>query len=272
VKQILERINPGMSKEDKERLSAPVTMETAMAYRERDGLGSTSSTSSIDTSSALVPPGYQYPAPKATPVLLSAKKLDMNTFNRLFEENRLPDAHRDSGYGDWMKSSTAGASDDVVMDPRLKGKITPQTFERVFRERAGEQTAGTAIVRKLEPDSIVPTLGTELGASADNFTAAFGSETQFMDLKEAYTTGSTRFQEVADVQVSDKRVRNLDEARRIREAAMARVDPDECSRIAAAAAAYQEQERQRKIRYAAQTTAEETWASRMMGRLFVTDK
>lgn len=273
VKKILELINPGMSKEDKERLSAPVTMESALAYRERDGLGfsSSSSSSSIGVD-ALVPPGYQYPAPKAPPVHLSAKKLDMNTFNRLFEENRLPDPHRDSGYGDWMKASTAGATDDVVMDPRLKGKITPQTFERVFRERAGEQTAGTAIVRRIEPESIVPTFGTELGASADNFTAAFGAETQFMDLKEAYTTGSTRFQEVADVQVSDKRVLNVQEARRMRDAAMARVDPDEASRIAAAAAAYQEQERQRKMRYAAQTTAEDSWASQMIGRLFVTDK
>lgn len=263
IKKILLRINPGMSEEDKARMTAPVTMESALAYRS-GGQGH-----AVD-SNALVPPGYVFPPAKSEPIHLSAKKLDMNTFNRLFEENRLPDPSRDSGYGDWMSSTTG--SDEPAADPRLKGKFSQQTFEAVFRERAAAQTAGTAIVRKIEPDAMVSTIGTELGGDTGNFTAAFGAETQFMDLKEAYTTGSTRFQEVADVQVSDRKVRSVEEARRIRDAAMARVDPDESSRIAAAAAALEERERQRRLRYAAQSTAEESWFAQMAGRFFVTDK
>lgn len=271
IKKILLRINPGMSEEDKARMTAPVTMESALAYRS-GGHGNDRSTGAQSEmgSSALVPPGYVFPPAKAAPVHLSAKKLDLNTFNRLFEENRLPDPSRDSGYGDWMSSTTG--SDEPAADPRLKGKFSQQTFEAVFRERAAAQTAGTAIVRKMEPDAIVSTIGTELGGDTGNFTAAFGAETQFMDLKEAYTTGSTRFQEVADVQVSDRKVRSVEEARRIRDAAMARVDPDESSRIAAAAAALEERERQRRLRYAAQSTAEESWFTQMAGRFFVTDK
>jgi len=242
VEKILLRINPKMSKEEKARMTAPVTMENAVAGRGLEDVA---------------------------PVQLSAKKLDMGTFNKLFEENRLPDAGRDSGYGDWL--SSAGGSDEVVADPRLKGKFNQQNFETVFRERAAAQTAGTAIVRKLEPDAIMPTSGTELGGDSSNFTAAFGSDTQFADLKEAYTSGSTRFHEVADVQVSSKSVRSVDEAKRLRDEAMARVDPDEKSRIAAAAAALEERERQRRLRLAQQDTASESWADQMRRRLFVTN-
>lgn len=243
VEKILLRINPKMSASEKARLTTPVTLDNALAARQ----------SLADVA----------------PVQLSAKKLDMGTFNKLFEENRLPDPGRDSGYGDWMAS--AGGSDEVASDPRLAGKFNQQTFETVFRERAAAQTAGTAIIRKLEPDAIMPTSGTELGGDNSNFTAAFGSDTQFVDLKEAYTTGSTRFHEVADVKVSAKSARNLEEAKRIREAEMSRVDPDEKSRIAAAAAAFEERERQRRMRLAQQDTAAESWADQMRRRLFVTN-
>jgi hypothetical protein len=239
IEKILARV--GGSTADKARIAMPVTKETALANR----------------------------VAIEAPVQLSAKKLDMNSFNKLFEENRLPDPSMDTGYGDWMAGS--GGSDEVVADPRLKGKFNQQTFETVFRERAMAQTAGTAIIRKLEPDAIMPTSGTELGGDTSNFTAAFGSDTQFVDLKEAYTTGSTRFHEVADVQVG-KGARNVEEAKRLREAELARVDPDEKSRIAAAAAALEERERQRRMRVAQQDTLAESWADQMRRRLFVTDK
>ena len=243
VEKILMRINPKMSADEKARLTAPVTMENALASRK--GLDD------------------------VAPVKLSSKKLDMGTFNKLFEENRLPDSGRDTGYGDWLSSS--GGSDEVVADARLKGKFNQDTFEQVFREKALNQTAGTAIVRKLEPDAIMPTSGTELGGDNSNFTAAFGSDTQFVDLKEAYTTGSTRFHEVADVRIAAKSSRSIEETKRMREAEMTRVDPDEKARLAAAAAAFEERERQRRLRLAQQDTAAESWADQMRRRLFVTN-
>ena len=244
VEKILTRINPKMTAEEKARLTAPVTLESAKAARQ----------SLADVA----------------PVKLSAKKLDMSTFNKLFEDNRLPDPGRDTGYGDWLSSS--GGSDEVAADPRLKGKFNQQAFEQVFREKAIAQTAGTAIVRRLEPDAIISAGGVELGGSTDNFTASFGSETQFVDLKEAYTSGSTRFHEVADVTVSSKSVRSVEEAKRMREAEMSRVDPDEKARFAAAAAAYEERERQRRLRLAQQDTAAESWADQMRRRLLVSDR
>ena len=246
VGKILARINPNMSAAEKARMTATVTMETANAYRQ---------------SSA--PPAL----PDQPPVALSAKKLDMGMFNKLFEENRLPDPARDSGYGDWMKSQ--GGSDDIAMDARLKGKVTPQNFEAVFRERALQQAPSTAITRRLEPDALIAPDGYELGGDVKNFTAAFGSDTQFTDLKEAYTTGATVFQEVADVKVRERSARTVGEAEKIRAEEMARVDPDEKSRIAAAAAALEERERQRRLRLAQQDTTAESWHDSLRRRLLV---
>ena len=239
IEKILARVSGSAA--DKARIAMPVTKESALANR----------------------------VAIEAPVQLSAKKLDMGSFNKLFEENRLPDPNMDTGYGDWMAG--AAGSEEVVADSRLKGKFNQQTFEAVFRERAMAQTAGTAIIRKHEPDAIMPTSGTELGGETKNFTAAFGSDTQFVDLKEAYTTGSTRFHEVADVRVG-KGARNVEEAKRLREAELSRVDPDEASRIAAAAAALEERERQRRMRVAQQDTLAESWADQMRRRMFVTDK
>ena len=244
VEKILSRVNPTMSPAEKERLTKPVTLENALSSRA--GLED------------------------VAPVQLSAKKLDMSTFNKLFEENRLPDAARDSGYGDWMASGST--TEEIAEDPRLKGKFNRQNFEAVFREKAMNQTAGLAITKRLEPDAIYSPGGMELGGEAKNFTAAFGSDTQFVDIKEAYTSGSTRFHEVADVQVSSGRgPRTLDEAKRARDAEMARVDPDEKARLAAAAAAYEDREKQRRMRLAQQDTRTEAWADQMRKRLFVTN-
>jgi curved DNA-binding protein CbpA len=243
VGKILDRIKPRTSEADREKLTAPVTMDHARASRAA--------------------------AEPAAPVQLSAKKLDMSAFNRLFEENRLPDPQRDNGYGDWMSSQ--GGDDSVAADPRLKGKFNQTNFEAVFRERALKQTAGTEIIKRLEPDALFSPSGTEIGADTKNFTAAFGADTQFTDLKEAYTTGSTVFQEVADVRVTERSARSVAEAKRVRETEMSRVDPDESSRIAAAAAALERREAERRRRAAAADVASEAWSDQMRRRLFVTN-
>jgi curved DNA-binding protein CbpA len=243
VGRILDRVKPRVTEADRERLTAPVTMDHARAARAAEE--------------------------PVAPVKLSSKKLDMSTFNRLFEENRLPDPQRDTGYGDWLSSQ--GGDDSIAADPRLKGKFNQTNFEAVFRERAMRQTAGTEIIKRLEPDALIAPVGTEIGADTRNFTAAFGADTQFTDLKEAYTTGSTVFQEVADVRVTERSARSIAEAKRVREAEMSRVDPDESSRIAAAAAALERREAERRRRAAAADVAAESWSEQMRRRLFVTN-
>jgi uncharacterized protein YaiL (DUF2058 family) len=242
VEKILDRVKPRVDAEEKARMTTPVTAESARKARAE--------------------------LPAAPKIQLSAKKLDMAVFNQLFEENRLPDPTRDSGYGDWLKSQ--GGDDSVAADPRLKGKFNQSVFESVFQERAGR--GADAIVKRLEPDALYAPGGTELGGDGRNFTAAMGSDTQFTDLKEAYTTGATVYQEIADVRIVERSAKSVSEAKRLRDAEMARVDPDEGSRIAAAAAALEERERQRQLRYAAEQTAAEEWDRIMRSRLAVTDR
>jgi len=251
VEKILDRVSPRLSESEKKRRSAPVTMETAREFR---------------ASSAPVAREGEEDGP---PVQLSAKKLDMTTFNKLFDEHRLPDPQRDTGYGDWLKGQ--GGSEDASADPRLKGKFNQTMFEQVFREKALQQQGNTQIARRLEPDALVPVAGVELGGRNDNYSAAMGAETQFTDLKQAYTTGSTVYQEVAGVQVADRRVTSAKQAERIRAEEMARVDPDEGARIAAAAAALEQRERERRMRAAREDEASETWADAMRRRLMVTN-
>lgn len=243
--KILDRITPKTTAAEKARMTASVNPETAAAMR-----------------APMVQDG--------PPVTLSAKKLDMNTFNKLFEENRLPDPDQEIGYGDWLKSS--GVEESAAADPRLKGKFNQQVFEQVFREKATAQRS-TAITRRLEPDYIVPVGGTELGAKTDNFTAALGSDVQFTDLKQAYGESATMYQQVASevANVRERSATTMAEARRIRNEEMARVVPDESSRISAAAAAVEERERQRRLRLAKQDTSFEAWSDQMKRRLLVND-
>jgi len=250
VEKILDRVSPRLTPEEKKRRTAPVTMESARSFR-----------------AASAPAAYS--EEEAAPVQLNAKKLDMTTFNKLFEENQLPDPQRDTGYGDWLKGQ--GGSEEAAADPRLKGKFNQNVFEQVFREKALQQQGNTQIARRLAPDALVSATGVELGGKVDNYTSPMGAETQFTDLKQAYTTGSTVFQEVAGVQISDRRVRSVKDAERQRAEEMARVDPEEGARIAAAAAALEERERQRRLRAARQDEAGEHWSETVRRRLMVTN-
>ena len=239
ITKVLDRVKPRTSAEDSARMTAPVSMEIAEKERKRT-------------------------AP-AAPIKLSAKKLNMTMFNQLFEENRLPDPTRDSGYGDWMRE-TNGREDGAVGRPGSMAQ-----WEENFRERAMRQGDGSAITKRLEPDAIVGSTGVELGGDAMNFSAAFGADSQFTDLKEAYTTGASVFHEVAGVKVTERSARSIEDAQRIREREMTRVDPGEKMRLEAAAAALEERERARRMRMAQQDIHTDEWAARMRGRLAVTD-
>lgn len=239
ITKVLDRVKPRTSAEETARMTAPVTLDAATTERKRT-------------------------AP-AAPVKLSAKKLDMSMFNQLFEENRLPDPTRDGGYGDWMREANE-REDGPVGRPGSMAQ-----WEEKFRERAMRQGDGSAITKRLEPDAIIGSTGVELGGDAKNFSAAFGADSQFTDLKEAYTTGASVFHEVASVKVTERSARSVEEAQRIREREMMRVDPGEKSRLEAAASALEERERARRMRMAQQDIHTDEWAARMRGRLAVTD-
>jgi curved DNA-binding protein CbpA len=63
------------------------------------------------------------------PVRLNAKNLDMNAFNKLFEQTHMPDPDSD-GYGDWLKDSNGGNGGGQ----KFKGEFNRDVFNRMFED------------------------------------------------------------------------------------------------------------------------------------------
>jgi hypothetical protein len=64
------------------------------------------------------------------PVKLNPKKLDVNAFNKMFEQTRIPDPEED-GYGDWLKSSEENNS-----AAKFSGKFNRDVFNKAFEDEA----------------------------------------------------------------------------------------------------------------------------------------
>lgn len=148
------------------------------------------------------------------PVRLNAKNLDMNAFNKLFEQTHMPDPDSD-GYGDWLKTEDSRKS-----EPAFKGQFNRDVFNRMFDSEAkkNQRQSNSLIVHPGEMAlTLNPTSGVDLvGERPDSFTAAPNSRFQFTDLRGAYTTDSTISDKVSNVQVGE---RNLEQYRAAREKA-----------------------------------------------------
>ena len=148
------------------------------------------------------------------PVRLNAKNLDMNAFNKLFEQTHIPDPDAD-GYGDWLKGN-----DSNVSGPKFKGEFNRDVFNRMFEDEAkkNQRSSNSLIVHPGEMAlTLNPTAGVSfVGERVESYTAATGSKFQFTDLRGAYTSESTISDKVANVQVGE---RNLEQYRAAREKA-----------------------------------------------------
>jgi curved DNA-binding protein CbpA len=150
------------------------------------------------------------------PVRLNAKNLDMNAFNKLFEQTHMPDPDSD-GYGDWLKTSNGNDNNN---SQKFKGQFNRDVFNRMFEDesRKNQRASNSLIVHPGEMAlTLNPTSGVDLvGERPDSFTAAPNSKFQFTDLRGAYTSESTISDKVSNVQVSE---RNFDQYRASREKA-----------------------------------------------------
>ena len=150
----------------------------------------------------------------AEPIRLNAKNLDMNAFNKLFEQTHMPDPDSD-GYGDWLKGA-----DTKKSGPAFKGEFNRDVFNRMFDEESkkNRQPSNHLIVHPGEMAlTLNPTHGVDLvGERPDSYTAAPNSRFQFTDLRGAYTSESTISDKVANVPVQD---RNYEQYRASREKA-----------------------------------------------------
>jgi curved DNA-binding protein CbpA len=148
------------------------------------------------------------------PVRLNAKNLDMNAFNKLFEQTHIPDPDSD-GYGDWLKSA-----DSQKSSQKFKGEFNRDVFNRMFEDEArkgAKQTTNLIVHPGQMALTLNPTSGVDLvGERPDSYTAAPNSRFQFTDLRGAYTSDSTISDKVSNVAVHE---RNFEQYRSSREKA-----------------------------------------------------
>jgi curved DNA-binding protein CbpA len=136
------------------------------------------------------------------PIKLNPKNLDMNAFNQMFEQTRIPDPEED-GYGDWLKDEKDSNSSKAKA---FSGKFNREVFNQMFEEEAKTSISEKQIIHH-QPQSMImaPTLGVELGRDRpETFTAPYSADLNYTDLKQAYTTDNTFSKQVANVRVENR--------------------------------------------------------------------
>jgi curved DNA-binding protein CbpA len=260
VQEVLDKLIPKTAKDGSDpRFSAAVTPETALKAR---GIHPT----------APAPAGTPQLA-DAPPIALNPKKLDMNVFNKLFEENKLPDPDADDGYGDWLKSQDNRGATNTLM----RGKYNADMFNKMFSDEALRNSGAAkseALAKYAPPADLVlaPGFGVELGrdrpAQFTKTAVTGGGGLGYTDLKFAYGEGSTFSQEVANVSM-DGRPRNLEEAKREYGSAPTAMSAEQAAAVAAFERTKELAEQQRRQRLAAHDVDAESLHTRMQQRLMI---
>jgi len=198
------------------------------------------------------------------PVRLNPKKLDMNAFNQMFEQTRIPDPEED-GYGDWLKGAEGPTG-----GPKFGGKFNRDVFNKAFEEEAAKRRAqgGEVALRQPEALTLAPMSGVELGRTGGgSYTAAVGASMKFTDLKNAYTSENMITNQVSDVRVE---ARSFDQYSSSRKQAPAPLSNQEMAGVMAAEAAAAKREEQRRLRAAQEDSLGSQYFERMK-RLVITN-
>jgi curved DNA-binding protein CbpA len=199
----------------------------------------------------------------AEPVRLNAKNLDMNAFNKLFEQTHMPDPDSD-GYGDWLKGETQQAG------PKFKGEFNRDVFNRMFDEESKKSRAPSN--QLVHPGQMAltlnPTSGVDLvGERPDSYTAAPNSRFQFTDLRGAYTSDNTVTDKVANVTVGE---RSFDQYRASRERAPEALSANEMQGIREFESRQQQMDSMRERKMAEMSVRNQNYHDRMK-QMVITD-
>jgi len=135
------------------------------------------------------------------PVRLNPKKLDIDAFNKMFEQTRIPDPEED-GYGDWLRDEKDGSSGVT-----FSGKFNRDVFNKAFEDEAKRNASNNNFI-VTQPESLMmaPTMGIEIGrGKPSSYTAPIMNKNMnFTDLKQAYTIESNISQQVASVRLDNR--------------------------------------------------------------------
>ncbi len=198
------------------------------------------------------------------PVRLNAKKLDMNAFNQMFEQNRIPEPDED-GYGDWLKDAQAeGAAQN-----KYSGDYNRDRFMRAFEDDVTKKAPQNQIVPVHPAEMALPVAGagyTELGRERPaDYTAAANEGLQYTDLRMAYTRDNTITNHVANVRVE---ARTLEQYKSSRDDAP-KVSDAEKAALQAAEKEFERREQHRQRRAAQEAVAAADYFERMKQRMII---
>ena len=206
------------------------------------------------------------------PVRLNAKNLDMNAFNKMFEQTRMPDPD-DEGYGDWLR--TEGGAEEAGSKKNFGGKFNREVFHQMFEDelknskKGGRENNHQLSVMTTRPMMLAPTMGVELGRDRpSDYTAAANANLKYTDLKNAFTTESTFSGQVADVRVD---ARNFDRYSTEYKSAPRALAHHEMEAVQAAEREVMQREAARKMRAAQHDVQTQDHFERMK-RLVITEK
>ena len=198
------------------------------------------------------------------PVKLNPKKLDLDAFNKMFEQTRIPDPEED-GYGDWLKNEKESSSSST-----FSGKFNRDVFNQMFDDEAKKNAySGNFIIHQPEALLMAPTMGIELGrGKPDSYTApSTGKNMYFTDLKQAYTLENNISQQVASVRVDQ---RNYESYKNDYNKAPRPLEHTEMEQISNAEKIYAKREEERRRRAAEEEVNASSYFERMK-RLVLTD-
>jgi curved DNA-binding protein CbpA len=197
---------------------------------------------------------------QAEPVRLNPQKLDMNAFNTMYEQTRIPDPD-DDGYGDWLKNEV-----DAPKGPAFSGKFNRDVFNKMF-ESAQQQQQQNQLMKVPQAMTLAPMSGVELGrTAADTYTAPANANLKYTDLKQAYTTENVLTNQVSNVRID---LRDIKEYRATRERAPDPLNNEELANLAKAEEEAAKREKNRQLRAAQDDSVAEQYFQRMK-RLVIT--
>lgn len=192
------------------------------------------------------------------PISLNPNKLDLNTFNSMFDKTRIPDPD-DTGYGDWLKGEDKSSS--VKFGGKFNRDVFHKAFEEEQRAKASSKQSGAIVAQELSMASRMG-YGVELGRTAteDYTVSANDAGLKFTDLKRAYTDYTTFSQHTVGVQHQAKNLEQYTSERKNTPAAL--TDHERLALYEAEKAQIQAEAR-RKKRLAEESMEESAYFNRM---------
>jgi curved DNA-binding protein CbpA len=199
------------------------------------------------------------------PVRLDPKNLNLNAFNQMFEQTRIPEPDED-GYGDWLKNESETNA------PKFSGKFNRDVFNSMFEQEAQKNKQSNTQLAVAQPQALLfnPSAGVELGRDKPaDFTAPANSDQGlfYTDLRAAYSTESTFSGQVANVRVE---ARDFGQYQESRKRAPDPLRNDEMAALQQMEKEAEQREARRKLRVAEESVAASEYVQRLK-RLVITD-